>query len=121
MGKKLSQKLISELKERLIKDKKKSLDQIEQLKKEDPFSDPDHASDNAAIDTDVREQLGHETVEAEIKDLEEKIKNIDEALLRMNKNSYGICLRCKKSIPVERLKLLPESAYCVDCEKAIRK
>ncbi len=121
MANTLSKKLIEELKKELLKDKEKILKQIEELKEEDPFADPDHASDNAAIDTDVREQLGHETVEAQIKDLEDKVKNIDQALLRINKNTYGVCLRCKKEIPIKRLQLLPEASYCVDCEKAIRK
>lgn len=121
MDKKLSQKFILEQKERLLKERIKSANQIEQLKREDPFSDPDHASDNAAVDTDVREQLGHETIEAEIKDLEKKIADIDNALRKIQKNQYGICERCKKNIPQARLKLIPEAAYCIDCEKALRK
>ncbi|GIW64649.1 MAG: hypothetical protein KatS3mg092_0582 [Patescibacteria group bacterium] len=97
MDKKLSKKLILELKEKLLKDKEKSLTQIEELKKEDPFQDPDHASDNAAIDTDVREQMGHETIEAQIKDLEQKVADIDNALRKIAKDRYGVCERCKKT------------------------
>lgn len=121
MDKKLSKKFISEQKEKLLKERVKSLSQIEELKKEDPFSDPDHASDNAAVDTDVREQLGHDTIEAQIKDLEKKITDIDNALRKIQKNQYGICERCKKSIPQARLKLIPEASYCIDCEKTLRK
>ena len=29
--------------------------------------------------------------------------------------SYGICRECKEDISIERLKLLPESIYCVSC------
>ncbi len=122
MDKKLSKKFISVQKERLERDKAKILKQIEDLKKDDPFADPDHASDNAAVDTDVREQVGHETIEAEVKDLEKRLEYIDIALKRMAKgSSYGLCERCHKAIPLARLKLIPEARYCIDCEKKLRK
>lgn len=121
MVKKLSQKFILEQKERLLKEKEKALVQIEELKKDDPFSDPEHASDNAAVDTDVREQLGHETIEAEIEELKNKIAKIDIALKKIQKNQYGICERCKKDIPLARLRIIPEASFCVECERALRK
>jgi len=121
MGKSLSQKFISEQKEKLLKDREKALSQIEELKKDDPFSDPDHASDNAAVDTDVREQLGHETVEAEINDLEKKVTDIEVALRKISKGQYGTCEKCKKPISQARLKIIPETPYCIDCEKRLRK
>jgi len=118
---KFPKKLISDQKEKLVKEKVKSLKQIEELKKDDPFSDPEHASDNAAIDTDVREQVGHDTIEAEVKDLERRVKEIDVALRKIIEHQYGICERCKKPIPQARLRLIPEAAYDIDCEKKLRK
>ena len=95
--------------------------QIEDLKKNDPFADPEHATDNAAVDTDVREQVGHDTIEAEIKDLQRKLTDINLALQKMTKGKYGFCERCGLAIPVARLKLLPEARYDVDCEQKLRK
>lgn len=91
------------------------------MKKDDPFADPDHASDNAAVDTDVREQTGHDTIEAEIKDLEKRLFDIDNALKKIYKTGYGICEKCKKPIPKARLNLIPEAQYCIDCERKLRK
>lgn len=113
--------MISALKKELLKEKAKSLEQIVELRKDDPFSDPDHASDNAAVDTDVREQVGHDTIEAEIKDLERRVKDIDIALKKITKNQFGKCEKCGKSIPQARLKLVPEAQFCIDCEKKLRK
>ena len=121
MDTKLSKKFISEQKEKLVKEKEKTHKQIIELKREDPFSDPDHASDNAAVDTDVREQVGHDTIEAQIKDLERRVAEIDVALKKLFKKQYGKCERCGKAIPQARLKLIPEAAYCIDCEKKLRK
>ena len=94
--------------------------QIETLKKEDPFADPDHASDNAAVDTDVREQVGHETVEAQIRDLEKKLIAIQTAIKKIEGKTYGVCERCHKNIPLARLNLIPEASYCVSCEQRLR-
>ena len=94
---------------------------IEELKTEDPFSDPSHASDNAAVDTDVREQVVHDTVEAEIKDSTKRLEDLKKALELMKKGRYGTCERCNKNIPQARLELVPEARFCIDCKKALSK
>jgi len=121
MDKKHLEKFIDQQKQRLVQEREKSILRIEELKKDDPFSDPDHASDNAAIDTDVREQVGHDTIEAQIKDTEKRVVQIDAALRKIYKKQYGLCERCGKPIPQARLKLIPEAANCLECEKKLRK
>jgi len=121
MPKKLSKEFIAKQKNELLTEEKKTLTQIEDLKASDPFADPEHASDNAAVDTDVREQVGHDTVEAEIKDATRRIDNIKHALERIEKGKYGACEKCNEYIPVPRLELVPEARYCIDCEKKLRK
>lgn len=115
-----SKTFIKKQQERLEKERQKILKQIEDFKKEDPFTDPDHASDNAAVDTDVREQVGHETIEAQLKDLRIRLREIEYALEKIRNNQYGKCDSCKKTISQARLKLIPEARYCIDCEKKIR-
>jgi RNA polymerase-binding transcription factor DksA len=102
-------------------EQKKLLLQIEKLKEEDPFSDPTHADDNAAVDTDVREQVGHDTVEAEIKDATKRLEELKFAAELMKKGKYGVCERCNKNIPQARLELVPEAHYCIECKKALSK
>ncbi len=94
---------------------------IEELKKGDPFLDPDHVTDNAAIDTDVREQVGHETIEAQVLALQKKLDQIRVAFKKIIKKKYGFCERCQTPILIQRLKLLPEARYCVECEKRLTK
>lgn len=120
MAKEFSQKDLEEIKNKLLATKAELEKRIEILKQEDPFSDPDHASDNAAVDTDVREQEGHERIEAQVKDLNEKIANIRLALKKIETKKYGICERCQGSIPKERLKILPEARFCVACEREMK-
>ena len=117
----LTGEALKKQKKSLEEEKDQIVKQIAVLKKDDPFADPDHASDNAAVDTDVREQVGHDTIEAEIKDLEKRTSDIDLALRKIEKGNYGACERCGKDIPLARLKILPEARYCIDCEQKLRR
>lgn len=47
---------------------------------------------------------------------EDRLKEIRQALDRMEKGEYGICAVCGREIPVERLEAVPETAYCVEHE-----
>ncbi len=44
------------------------------------------------------------------------IKKIDEALARMDKDTYGICERCEEEIPYPRLKARPVTTLCINCK-----
>src|ERR1051325_1943775 len=44
------------------------------------------------------------------------IKKIDEALERMDQNTYGICERCEEEIPYPRLKARPVTTLCINCK-----
>ena len=51
------------------------------------------------------------------KHLEGMLKEIDRAIVRAGKGTYGICEHCKKPIPEERLKVMPSATMCIDCAK----
>ena len=51
----------------------------------------------------------------------EKLHSIEEALLRIEEEEYGICEECEDEIPVGRLKVLPFARYCVRCKSDIEK
>lgn len=121
MDRKFSKQFVQDQKKKLEEERRRSLNQIEELKKDDPFADPDHVADNAAVDTDVREQVEHATIEAQVNDMQKRVGEIDNSLRKINKNQYGYCERCKKPIPQARLKLIPEASFCIDCEKHLRK
>jgi DnaK suppressor protein len=44
------------------------------------------------------------------------IKKIDEALARMDQDTYGICERCEEVIPYPRLKARPVTTLCINCK-----
>ena len=51
----------------------------------------------------------------------EKLRNIDEALLKIEEGEYGICEECEEEIPIGRLKVMPFAHYCVKCKADIEK
>jgi DnaK suppressor protein len=51
----------------------------------------------------------------------EKLRNIDEALLRIQEGDYGICEECGCDIPIGRLRVMPFAHYCVRCKEEIEK
>jgi DnaK suppressor protein len=46
----------------------------------------------------------------------EKLKQIEEALERVEDGSFGTCEQCEAKIPKGRLKVLPFSTTCVACK-----
>lgn len=121
MTEKKENNLEKKLKSQLLSDEISLTARIKELKEEDPFSDPDHVNDNAAVDTDVREKMGHETIEAQIASLKRKLDNVRMAIGKLQKGKYGYCESCKKTIPAARLKLIPEARYCIACERRLIK
>ena len=121
MSKNLPKAFVTAQKQLIDDEQKNILKQIAELKVADPFSDPDHASDNAAVDTDVREQVGHDTVEAEIKDLQKRYEELKAAAVRIQKSRYGTCEKCGLDIPQVRLELVPEARFCMTCERKMKK
>lgn len=64
--------------------------------------------------------LGNETMErskdiGQIAHAEFILSACEEALARMAAGTYGICERCGRTIPEERLAALPYTSLCVDC------
>jgi len=46
----------------------------------------------------------------------EKLDRITQALGRLNKGTYGVCLKCNEMIPVERLIAMPYTELCITCQ-----
>lgn len=71
-----------------------------------------HMADMASDDYEREFSLGRAT------DEQKMLYAIDEAMKRVDDGTYGNCQQCNKSIPKTRLKALPYTALCIDCQKA---
>ncbi len=44
---------------------------------------------------------------------------VDEALLRVEDNEYGVCQNCEKDINPKRLAAIPWARYCLNCQELV--
>lgn len=109
--------LLRPIYEYLQKEQKMLLKKRKELEKEDPFSDPSRTDDNAAVDTEVNEQVGHERVSAIKDEVDRMLINVKKAMTRIKLGKYGTCLKCGKLIDTDRLAVNPTAEYCVGCER----
>ncbi len=58
----------------------------------------------------------------ELSDNERKIlRDIEAALRKMEKGTYGLCEHCKNIIEKKRIKALPSARYCMTCQSGSEK
>ena len=74
----------------------------------DPKDLADIASDD--IDRKMIEALGSQELK--------RLKLIDSALTRIKQGKYGLCIKCGKKIPQDRLEAIPYALMCIDCKTA---
>ena len=117
MRMKFPRDLVDNIYQNLVGLKDKIEKRISSLKMQDPYSDPDRLNDNAASDTDAKEESSHERVEAIEKELKAHLEEINLALERIKKRTYGKCLNCRKNISMDRLAIKPTALYCMECER----
>ncbi len=87
-------------------------------------------SDEQAAAIDAAGDGAKESADLAIRDLMEElslklgdqdsrmIADIDQALLRIDEGSYGVCVRCGKPIDERRLEALPTARYDAACQAA---
>ncbi|GHV31717.1 RNA polymerase-binding transcription factor DksA [Spirochaetia bacterium] len=74
--------------------------------------DPKDLADIASDDIDRK------TIEALSSQDLKRLKLIDSALTRIQQGKYGLCVKCGKRIPQERLEAIPYALMCIECKTA---
>jgi DnaK suppressor protein len=74
----------------------------------DPKDLVDIATDD--IDRKTLEALGTQELK--------RLQLIESALSRIENGKYGVCARCSKKIPRERLEAIPYALLCIDCKSS---
>jgi RNA polymerase-binding protein DksA len=105
---------IEEMKESLLWQKGEIMESL--MSESDDFNaivkamQPKDLADIAAddIDRNTLETLSSNDVK--------RLRLIDSALSRIENERYGLCVRCNKKIPKERLKAIPYALMCIDCK-----
>lgn len=105
----------------LIEEKTRTESQLEQFAKRSNKGDGEYETvypeygddegDNAAEAADYADSLSIEHA------LEKTLKDVNEALRRIQDGTYGVCKYCHKPISTERLLARPTSSACIPCKK----
>ncbi len=99
--------------EKLEEEKKNVLLQIKELEKDTDYGDDvDHGEEEGDETEDVVNKLDLQ------KSLKLRLEEIENALAKIEKGTYGKCEKCGMSIEKEILEIDPESRYCKACKKA---
>ena len=77
----------------------------------DPKDLADVASDD--IDRKMIEAIGSQDLK--------RLRLIDSAITRIKQGKYGLCIKCGKRIPSERLEAMPYALMCIECKSAEEK
>ena len=98
---------LSELKSKIISNLIASSEDFREIVEGmDPKDMVDVASDD--MDRKMIEALG-------IQELK-RLKSIDAAITRIKQGKYGLCLKCGKRIPADRLEAIPYALMCIECK-----
>ncbi|MEK7452776.1 MAG: TraR/DksA family transcriptional regulator [Patescibacteria group bacterium] len=117
----MNQSKIDELKERLLEEKMETERELSTFAEKDKKVDGnwdskfpqfgDTTSEQDENEDEVEEYLVELPLE---RVLEAKIKDINEALKKIERGVYGRCSECGDDIPLERLTVNPEAKTCIE-------
>ncbi len=113
-GKKLSDKDLEQFREHLLLVRGVLTGDVAYLELE--------ALDGAGRTSESREDAGAEGYfqELNLELLErdgETLRQVDEALVRIQQKSFGVCEECEQWIRRERLRAVPHARFCIDCQR----
>ena len=117
----MDKKILEELKEKLEKEKVRLETELKDFaeKKENgtwEVKAPDFGAEEASFEKEEDQEEEFEKLLDLEKVLEPQLADVEKALERMKKGSYGICEKCGKPIEIERLRANPEARTHVACK-----
>jgi DnaK suppressor protein len=111
----------AEFKERLLEERQRLQDAVDNLQNEHAGSLHDETAELSVADNHPGD-VGTETFDRELDEgLEEgatrRVEQIDAALARIEDGTFGTCTACGKPIPEERLRAVPWAPLCIDDQR----
>ena len=91
------------------------------------------ANQSDALETAANDDGVKDVADQSVKDVSQEIEyrlseresqlvaDIDQALLRIDEGSYGVCARCGRDIPERRLDALPTARYDAECQSIVER
>ena len=97
--------------------KQEILDTKEKIKEYSELSKP-ISPENAIGRISRMDAINNKSVvEAALRESEKKLDDLKYVEHQINEEDFGLCVKCKTSIPIGRILFRPQSKYCVNCAK----
>jgi len=107
-------KFLASVRESLLETKSKLLGEIDSELRAERESNKDEGMDTYDLASEERDR----EINFILSDRERvKLKQIDDALERLDEGNYGVCESCGLEIAEERLTAMPFSRLCRDCQQ----
>jgi len=116
----MDKKILKEIKQKLENDKSAIEKELKKFAKKDDKLPGDWDTRFPRINGGSLEEAADEVEEysnllPQEYNLELRLQGINSALEKIKNNKYGSCEKCKKEIPIERLKISPDARFCIKC------
>jgi len=85
----------------------------------DQMSDKEGKGERQAMDSaDEASSINMKNLQSSIEKTEiDEVKLIEDALIRLDRGEYGVCIACEKPIAATRLEYYPYAARCISCQE----
>lgn len=122
----MTKKFLEEIKEKLKQEKSSLEQELSKFAKKDvrprgdwdtKFPELDGGAGGEALEDKAKRIEEYERLLPAEFALEKRLANINLALKKIKKKRYGICEKCGKKIPKERLLVVPEARFCIKCQE----
>jgi len=120
----LKETTLAEIEKNLLEQRERLVSDLQDLSRPD-----DHENDNTSTrfpeygdkpDENAQEFADYSTNLAAEKVLEKSLADIEAALGRIKKRTYGVCKYCNNPIPEKRLIARPTASSCVTCKTELQ-
>lgn len=102
--------------EKLTHEEKRLEDELKELEAADPKEWEARLTENEAGDESNEAETGSRVAALKAV-IGRRLKDVQRAIGKLRRGSYGVCDRCGEKIDPARLKVLPGVSYCIQCEK----
>lgn len=119
----MDQEFIKKMKAELEKERDRLQAELAQFTKKNTHNPDDYDADFPQLGDKEDENANEVAIYSENltleRTLEKTLRDVKNALERINSGTYGICKYCKQEITKDRLEARPTSSACIECKKAL--
>ena len=121
----MDKKVVEKIKKELLQRKKRIEEDLKSFTKKDQHEKDEHRTKfpdyGDKSDESVQEIGDYSTGIATERILENTLRDINQALDRIVKGTYGICKYCRKEIGEKRMLARPVASTCIECKTKLQK